>query len=262
MKYSIITVNYNNKEGLRKTIESVVNQTCQDFDYIVIDGGSTDGSVEIIKEYSYRIDYWVSESDKGIYNAMNKGILQAHGEYLNFMNSGDCFNNYFVLERIIDCKEDIVGGDIYRNDINEIVNFYNITSFQTLCVEGFNHQALFFKRSLFDARLYDENLRLAADWKFVLQCFLSKCSYKHIDWVIVNYECGGLSGNKELMVEERIKIIDELLPPLIAADYKKWMLVKSPIWHYLPQLYEGYRTHKIAVWLVDLLIKVRMLYRK
>ena len=76
-KFSIITINYNNKEGLRKTIESVVGQSFRDFEYIIIDGGSTDGSVEVIKEYAGKVDYWVSESDKGIYHAMNKGVLQA-----------------------------------------------------------------------------------------------------------------------------------------------------------------------------------------
>ena len=84
-KFSIITINYNNKEGLRKTIESVVGQSFRDFEYIIIDGGSTDGSIEVIKEYAGKVDYWVSEPDKGIYHAMNKGVLQAHGEYLNFM---------------------------------------------------------------------------------------------------------------------------------------------------------------------------------
>lgn len=81
-KFSIITINYNNKEGLRKTIESVVGQSFRDFEYIIIDGGSTDGSIEVIKEYAGKVDYWVSEPDKGIYHAMNKGVLQAHGEYL------------------------------------------------------------------------------------------------------------------------------------------------------------------------------------
>ena len=89
MKLSVITINFNNRDGLRKTIESVVNQTYNDFEYIIIDGGSTDGSVDVIKEYADRIDYWVSEPDKGIYNAMNKGIDVAKGEYCIFMNSGD-----------------------------------------------------------------------------------------------------------------------------------------------------------------------------
>lgn len=89
MKLSIITINYNNREGLRKTIESVVAQTTREFEYIVIDGGSTDGSVDVIKEFSDYIDYWVSEPDKGIYNAMNKGVKVAHGDYCQFLNSGD-----------------------------------------------------------------------------------------------------------------------------------------------------------------------------
>ena len=80
MKYSIITVNYNNKDGLRKTIESVIHQTFRDFEFIVIDGGSTDGSAEVLKEYDAQIDYWVSEPDKGVYYAMNKGTRQAHGD--------------------------------------------------------------------------------------------------------------------------------------------------------------------------------------
>ena len=91
MRYSIITVNYNNKEGLRKTIESVVCQTSRDYEFIVIDGGSKDGSADVLKEYDSQITYWVSEPDKGVYYAMNKGIIQAHGDYLNFMNSGDCY---------------------------------------------------------------------------------------------------------------------------------------------------------------------------
>ena len=100
MKYSIITVNYNNKEGLRKTIESVVRQTYRDFEFIVIDGGSTDGSTDILKEYDEQINYWVSEKDSGIYNAMNKGIKKSIGDYLIFMNSGDCFYQNDVLETV------------------------------------------------------------------------------------------------------------------------------------------------------------------
>ena len=97
MKYSIITVNFNNKEGLLKTIESVIHQTFRDFEFIIIDGGSTDGSVDVLKEYSSQINYWVSEPDGGIYQGMNKGLRQAKGDYVNFMNSGDCFYSASVL---------------------------------------------------------------------------------------------------------------------------------------------------------------------
>ena len=86
MLYSIITINFNNCDGLRRTIESVVNQTNDNYEYIVIDGGSTDGSVDVIQKYSDRISYWVSEKDDGIYNAMNKGVRHAHGDYCLFLN--------------------------------------------------------------------------------------------------------------------------------------------------------------------------------
>ena len=97
MKFSVITINYNHKEGLIHTIKSVLCQTCTDFEYIIIDGGSTDGSAEVIKEYDKAIAYWVSEKDNGVYHAMNKGVAQAHGDYLIFMNSGDCFHSSDVL---------------------------------------------------------------------------------------------------------------------------------------------------------------------
>ena len=97
---SIITINYNNLAGLQKTFESVFNQTFQDFEYIVIDGGSTDGSKELIEQYHDKIDYWVSEPDSGIYNAMNKGIVRANGEYLQFLNSGDSLLGENILKNV------------------------------------------------------------------------------------------------------------------------------------------------------------------
>ena len=99
MKLSIITINYNNLAGLQKTIESVVSQTFRDFEWIVIDGGSVDGSRELIERYANSFSYWVSEPDKGIYNAMNKGIVVAKGDYLLFLNSGDWLCDEMALER-------------------------------------------------------------------------------------------------------------------------------------------------------------------
>lgn len=98
-KISIITINYNDKIGLSKTINSVLNQSWQKFEFIVIDGGSNDGGLEVIEQFKDKIDYWVSEPDKGVYNAMNKGIKVAKGEYLIFMNSGDTFYDDQVLEK-------------------------------------------------------------------------------------------------------------------------------------------------------------------
>ena len=100
MKLSIITVNFNDAEGLERTIKSVVSQTFCDYEFIIIDGGSTDGSIEVINKYESYIDYWASEPDGGIYPGMNKGLRQAKGEYLNFMNGGDCYHSPDVLQNI------------------------------------------------------------------------------------------------------------------------------------------------------------------
>ena len=101
MKLTVVTINYNNCKGLEKTLRSVTSQLTPEVEYVVIDGGSTDGSVDLIKRYEKNISFWVSEPDKGIYNAMNKGIAHAKGEYINFMNSGDCFHSPDVLSRVL-----------------------------------------------------------------------------------------------------------------------------------------------------------------
>ena len=122
-KLSIITINYNNLEGLKKTFESVFMQTYQDFEYIVIDGGSTDGSKEYIAENADKINYWVSEPDKGVYHAMNKGIMKANGEYLLFINSGDeLFENNTIEKSLSNLHtEEIIAGNL--NFISEKNNY-------------------------------------------------------------------------------------------------------------------------------------------
>ena len=159
MKYSIITVNYNNKEGLRNTIESVIHQTYRDFEFIVIDGGSTDGSAEVLKEYDSQITYWVSEKDKGIYNAMNKGIAKATGDYLNFMNSGDCFYDEGVLSRVAHVESDadfIVGRDYHFNERLQR-GHASIqpprTTMMHFFVATLDHQSSFIRRELFNDSL-------------------------------------------------------------------------------------------------------------
>ena len=124
MKVSIITINYNDCIGLENTIQSVVSQTCNDYEYIVIDGGSTDGSVDVIKKYASKISYWISERDKGIYHAMNKGIDKATGDYCLFLNSGDTLFNNEVLNTIrYDLTTDIVVGAIRKGTSGYIKRF-------------------------------------------------------------------------------------------------------------------------------------------
>lgn len=152
-KFTIITINYNNKVGLQKTIKSVFDQSFGDYEYIIIDGGSTDGSEEVIEQCATRLSYWVSESDKGIYHAMNKGIAQAHGEYLVFMNSGDCFHDSSVLEWVAAQKLDV---DIAIGTVECVgtgrlkVPPCNDLSMMDLFRNHPPHQAAFIRRALFE----------------------------------------------------------------------------------------------------------------
>ncbi len=174
MKLSIITINYNNIEGLQKTIDSVVCQTWTDFEWIVIDGGSTDGSKELIEQYQQHFSYWCSEPDKGVYNAMNKGIDKAKGEYLLFLNSGDALYDKDVLQKVDDLKldADIITGQVERMDNQQPLRVYDESILMQLYRDTLNHQGTFIKRKLFDNLRYDENYKIVSDWKFWLQTII------------------------------------------------------------------------------------------
>ncbi len=262
MKYSIITINYNNRDGLERTIKSVVNQTYQDFEYIIIDGGSTDGSVDVIKKYADRIDYWVSESDKGIYNAMNKGILQAHGEYLNFMNSGDCFYDDEVLKRINKYMyyDIILGKSFYQNGSHGFK--YGNISLMDLYKNSLPHQAAFCKRRLFENTLFDENYKIVSDWKFFIETLILKnASFYNINEIICLYEYGGISSIAiELADKERSEIIKTYFPERVISDYEYWSQMDSPIIKLIPQLNKTYRFQKIAYYLIVVLLKIRSIF--
>lgn len=172
MKLSIITINYNNKHGLQKTINSVISQIYKEFEWIIIDGGSTDGSKELIEQYTDYITYWVCEPDKGIYNAMNKGIEVAKGEYLLFLNSGDYLVSVYTLEHVL-CKSfqaDIVYGNLLydKKKVERAPGFHNDYIACIDLIKGtLFHPSTFIKRELFEKYgYYDETLKIVADWKF------------------------------------------------------------------------------------------------
>lgn len=228
MKYSIITVNYNNKEGLRKTIESVIHQTFRDFEFIIIDGGSTDGSAEVLKKYDAQIDYWVSEPDGGIYQGMNKGIKKATGEYLNFMNSGDCFYASDSLEKVSHYNSDadfIVGKDYhYNSETNQ--GHASIQPPRTTMIHFFvatiDHQSSFIKRELFNNdSLYDENYRLVSDWIFFTEKIVKEQKkVQFIPDIVCLREEGGLSEKQwEKNRKEIDQYLHQFLPPGIYEDY-------------------------------------------
>ena len=189
---SVITVVYNNAKGLERTIRSSINQNYKNFELLIIDGGSKDDTVDIIKKYSDHVSYWVSEKDNGIYDAMNKGIEAAKGQWLNFMNSGDEFFDNNVLQDISNYLNDLVnlvyGDKYYSSDIIK-ANYIN-----NLDLGGIMacHQSMFFRK--LDIR-YDLRYKIYSDYDFVCQYYLlNRKSIKKIDRVISLFESGGVSN--------------------------------------------------------------------
>lgn len=263
MKYSIITINFNNKDGLRKTIESVVNQTYEDFEYIIIDGGSTDGSVEVIKEYADKIDYWVSEPDKGIYNAMNKGILQSHGEYLNFMNSGDCFYDKDVLDNCSSFLQyDIVSGNIIIGKNISLWNWEGEEITMMLLYSGsLAHPASFIRSCLFKNSLYDETLKIVSDWKFFIEkLILENCSFKKISLNIATFDDSGISTtNMPLNDFERKQVLSQIFPKRVLLDYERYKDKESPVLDLIP---EFNKTHRLQKFIVVVIKWILFIYKK
>jgi glycosyltransferase involved in cell wall biosynthesis len=195
-KVSIITIVWNDAKGLEKTIQSVIHQTYENIEYIIIDGGSTDATVDIIKKYKNKIDYWVSEKDKGIYDAMNKGIQAATGTWVNFMNAGDTFVDNEVLEKINfeSFKNDIlVYGKKLQN--NKIINPLPIKVLEVGEIHA-NHQSMFFNKYLLENELkYDLQYKIYADYELVNKIYLKYPKQNvFIDQLIADFEGGGVSS--------------------------------------------------------------------
>lgn len=226
MKLSIITVNLNNRDGLQRTIDSVVSQTFTDYEWIVIDGGSTDGSRELIEQYQDHFAYWCSEPDKGIYNAMNKGIAHVKGEWLLFLNSGDWLCEKNTLKRCFVHKinADIIYGDLYLcyDDTIKPKTHPDVITLKFLLNNTICHNATFIKTKLLSSTGYNEELKLVSDREFFLIQMLNNCSFKHLDEFIIYYDMNGLSAvNDKLMAQERDSVIRRLIPEAILFDYQK-----------------------------------------
>ena len=222
MRYSVITINYNNLEGLKRTTESVVCQTYNDFEFIIIDGGSTDGSIDIIREYEQHITYWVSEKDHGVYHAMNKGVAQAHGDYCIFMNSGDSFHSPTVLESLKDYQADIICGKVIKgNDTTASGLTRASITLVDLMRGSLPHQAMLIRRELLIKHPYDEHYKILSDWKFSIEAIVfDNCTFRNIDVIVADYDTSGISTNSNgLLPKEREQILKEMFPPRIVADY-------------------------------------------
>ena len=257
MKLSIITINYNNAAGLKATLESVAAQTCREFEHIIIDGGSTDGSVDIIKDYEnvnrssvhpFSLT-WNSEPDRGIYDAMNKGIEIASGlrvvnafnhselvedknkvcaDYCYFLNGGDCFASDST---VADMMAQMDGSAIIVGRVNQVLEGKIVgrtkmltesdLSMYLMCLHGINHQSALIRRDVQCQYMYDTTLYLSADWKFFMQAIVrDNVKVKIIDMVLADYDCAGVSANNhERIMEERKKALATIVSPRIANDY-------------------------------------------
>lgn len=266
VKLSIITINYNNKEGLYRTLESIRLQKCKDFEYIVIDGGSTDGSVELIKEYSEYIDYWVSEPDKGIYNAMNKGVAVAHGEYCQFLNSGDWLNADTTIEETLPFLQldyDILCGNIIdayedgKRITHKIYKKGEITLFFVL-VGIIPHQAAFIKTELLLKYPYDETFRIAGDTNFFLEV-MSKTDIKSlaINVDIAKFDKTGIS-NTQSIDEERDKAIFNNIPKSL---FKNICGTPSLVVNSFSRIPNSYTLKRFLVNLISLIVDIYAILR-
>jgi glycosyltransferase involved in cell wall biosynthesis len=229
MKISIITVVYNGQDYLENTIKSVINQTYSNIEYIIIDGGSTDRTLDIIKKYEDRIDYWVSEKDNGIYDAMNKGIDIATGEWINFMNAGDEFYDREVLKNIFSNNKfkntDVIYGNhnvVYphKTRIEKAGNIEDIWK-----GSQFSHQTAFVSAKILKANKFNLSNRIGADFEFFYTLYKKNKTFKYINVIVANYSAGGLSD---------IKRVDTIIGwwNVVEKDtkvnlYYMWMILKE-----------------------------------
>lgn len=225
---SVITINYNNLTGLEKTINSILNQTHRDFEWIIIDGGSSDGSKELIEQISDRLSYWVSEPDKGIYNAMNKGIRMAKGEWLLFLNSGDWLCENTTLEKVFaqeSSTADVMYGDKmqWTPDKSFLLSFPERLSLDYLVRYSICHQATFFRKELFIQEQYEETYSIASDWAFDIKLMLQGKRFEHIPVTVCYYDNTGISAlGSEKQQQEKKDIIEKYIPYNLRFDLERF----------------------------------------
>ncbi|ERJ60632.1 glycosyltransferase family 2 protein [Sphingobacterium paucimobilis] len=224
VKFSVVTINYNNKEGLSNTIQSVTSQKYSDVEYIVIDGGSDDGSISVIEEYREQIDCIVIEKDKGIYDAMNKGIERSTGDYLIFMNSGDTFFDSETISTYVDHVDD--KSDILYGDAMGVKNGIEIMRLQQpkeldvsfWLFHSINHQASAISKNIFDRfGVYsDKRQVITVDWQYFIKIYLKDgVKFKYINQILCNYDLGGVSSDVALSQQHRLEresFIEKKLP--------------------------------------------------
>ncbi|MBO4690646.1 MAG: glycosyltransferase [Paludibacteraceae bacterium] len=284
MKLSIITINYNNADGLRRTVDSVAAQTYRNIEHIIVDGASTDGSVNVIREYESANHssahpltvIWSSEPDKGVYNAMNKGIRKATGDYIQILNSGDILAAPDVTERMVAALTTfniqystengipILYGNMLKSyDGKTIINrdtcgngLYTPESFLYFYNGTLNHDCAYIRRDLFDKYgLYNEDMKICSDWEWYIKAIAlggEKPIYTNIDVTV--FDMNGISEsrgkNAELIKKERRAYLESILPASVLHDYD---LFSFPVLQYQ-------RLKKYHMWGVVYFVE-RVLYK-
>lgn len=236
-KISVITVVYNRVKTIEQLLMSVIDQTYDNIEFIIVDGGSTDGTIDIIKKYEYGITKWISEPDEGIYNAFNKGWRMATGDYVEFIGSDDALagreaikniiHHFYDYPDILSCNEYMVYPATGRQKLYDNENARNKKNYQGGMV---GHAALFAKRELFEKYPFDEKYKIVSDYKFFLQCYFDEdVRIKYVDDVVAFFEtdAGGLCSDIKACWEEDKRVYRELNLPF--DDYKRRGLCKNLI---------------------------------
>ncbi|WP_164970297.1 glycosyltransferase family 2 protein [Halarcobacter ebronensis] len=229
MKISIVTIVLNDKQNIENTILSVLSQDVQ-FEYLVIDGGSTDGTLDIIEKYRDKIDIFLSEKDAGIYNAMNKAIDLANGEWICFMNSGDMFYNSDVLKTILpnlDDNVDIVYGDQeVRYASKRKILKANISIQDIWKGMIFSHQSCFVKKDILKEFRFNESNRITADYELFYSLFKANKTFSYIPMIVASVSAGGLSDIRRIeSIVSRWKIVDKNI--IVNIYYLKLIIMES-----------------------------------
>ena len=268
LKISIITVNYNDLNGITRTMRSVFNQTNTAFEFIIIDGGSNDGSKDFIEKNQDKIDYWVSEPDSGIYNAMNKGIKVAKGEYLLFLNSGDELHDDYVIENCLPHFFDgytCLSGNIVFFEGNKEVSTKEHPkqmTFKYATSRIISHQATFIKKEAFlKYGLYNEKNKIVSDSEFFFKIIaLNGESYKSIDIKIAKFYYGGISGNVVLGLNETDEYYKKMLPYIYNNEYDTYIFnlfrVTNKRVNYLKDIENSIVLRKITTMILMMLSKL------
>lgn len=255
---SIITINLNNRIGLEKTIQSVIAQTSVDYEYIIIDGESVDGSVDIIKKYKEHITYWISEPNKGIYGNMNRGLKECKGKYCLFLNSGDWLVDE-ILNNILPhcCIDDIIYFNTYLsyNDNKfEELRYQSSLTMMSFYKRTIGHQSTLIKRDLFTKYgMYNENNKLHSDYEFWIKTIIiANCTARYEDIFLAFYDMGGRTSNPSKQGEGEIEDIQaRYLPRRILEDYSFWYDKDKKI-----EILLWYRKQKVLYALLVLFYKV------